>query len=410
MAQTYTNHKGIKSALSNPPGRGHTEYKDTNATGLKLRVYSTGLGKFVHAYKMKGQRTVYTLPDIELQANTKEREISTALNKARSVHAAQKAQIKTGVNPAIERNLQAQAINTMPTVEQFAQTYIELYAQSEKKSWKQDKRYLDAEIIPALGGLAMDAVKRAHIIALLDRKQRAGKLVTRNRLISLLSKFFNFAIERGIIDSNPVQGIKRTKETSKERVLSDDEIRFFWDATGENSRLSPSVRFALRLILITGQRPGEVAELHELQIEGDVWTIADPKNSRTHLVPLSEMALQVIEEAQLHNRNGLLFPNTKGVVMGKDILPKALERFKWPEEPATPHDLRRTLTTGISRLGFNRFIQDKVTNHTDNSVGGVYDRYDYMKEKRQALDAWSRKLSEVITGQTDSNVIQLRSA
>ena len=353
---------------------------------------------------------VFSFTDIELKPNTAEREISDALTKARAIHAEQKIKIRTGINPAIERNLKAHEIDTMPTVEQFSDTYITMYAKAEKKSWEQDKRYLDADVVPALGGMPMDAVKRGHIIALLDKKQKAGAMVTRNRLISLLSKFFNYAIERDVVESNPAQGIKRTKETSKERVLSDDEIRFFWDATGENSRLSPSVKLALRLILVTGQRPGEVAELHTSQIEGDVWTITDPKNSRTHLVPLSEMALQVIEEAQPHIRNGLLLPNTKGVIMGKSILPKALERLKWPESPATPHDLRRTLTTGISRLGFNRFIQDRVTNHTDNSIGGVYDRYDYMKEKRQALDAWSRQLSEVITGQVESNVIPLHKA
>lgn len=407
MALTYTNQKGIKAALGKPPETGHTEYKDTNATGLKLRVYSTGLGAFIHHYKIKGRRRAFRLPAIELKPASTEREISAAITQARAIHAGQRAQVKAGTDPAIERDLQACAVAAMPTVEQFADTYIRLYAKERKKSWAEDQRYFDADVVPALGALALDKVRRSHLIALLDKKQQAGAMVVRNRLISLLSKVFNYAKERGHIDSNPASGIKRTKEQSKERALSADEIRFIWSQTDENSSCSPSTRLALRLILITGQRPGEVAQIHESQIQGDVWTMQNTKNGKAHSVPLSELALQVIEEAKPHQRNRLLLPNTKGAVMGKSILSRAFARLDWPDLPATPHDLRRTAITEISRLGFNRLVQDKIANHVDNSIGGIYDRHDYMKEKRQALDAWSRKLSEILTGQVESNVIPL---
>ncbi|PID34088.1 MAG: hypothetical protein CR976_02135 [Thiotrichales bacterium] len=112
----------------------------------------------------------------------------------------------------------------------------------------------------------------------------------------------------------------------------------------------------------------------------------DTKNGRTHSVPLSPLAMQLIEEAQPHERNGFLLPNTKGVAMSKTILPKAMSRLDWQDSPVTPHDLRRTALTGISRLGFNRLVQDKIANHVDNSIGGIYDRHDYMEEKRRALE------------------------
>lgn len=410
MAKTYTNQKGIKSALANAPDGGHEEHKDTKATGLYFRVYSTGLGSFVHRYKIKGRRRAFSLPVSELKPASTEATISAAITEARAIHAVQRAQVKAGQDPAIERDLQAREIASMPTVEQFADTYIKLYAKAEKKSWQQDKRYLDVEVVPALGALALDKVKRAHIIALLDKKQLAGAMVARNRLISLLSKFFNFAKERGHIDINPASGIKRTTEQSKERALLNNEVTSFWQQTDDNSNFSPSTRLALRLILVTAQRPGEVAQMHESQIQGDVWTIPDTKNGRTHSVPLSPLAMQLIEEAQPHKRNGLLLPNTKGAVMAKTILPKAMTRLDWPELPATPHDLRRTTITEISRLGFNRLTQDKIANHIDKSIGGIYDRHDYMKEKRQALEAWARKLNQIVTGQVESNVVQLHKA
>ena len=86
-------------------------------------------------------------------------------------------------------------------------------------------------------------------------------------------------------------------------------------------------------------------------------------------------------------------------------------KVAWEIEPRpTPHDLRRTLTTGISKLGFNRLVQDKVINHKDSSVGGIYDRHDYAKEKQQALEAWARKLDEIIHGHTADNVLTFRQA
>ena len=408
MTRTYTNQKGIKSALSNAPDSGHEEHKDTKATGLYLRVYSTGLGAFVHRYKIKGRRRAFSLPGIELKPASTEKIISAAITEARAIHAVQRAQVKAGNDPAIERDLQARAIAAMPTVEQFADTYIQLHAKARKKSWAEDKRYLDVDVIPALGALALDKVKRSHIIALLDKKQLAGAMVARNRLISVLSKFFNFAKDRGHdIGINPASGIDKPEEKSRTRALSHDEILSFWQQTDDNSNFSPSVRLALRLTLVTAQRPGEVAQMHESQIKGDVWTIPDTKNGLTHIVPLSPLAMQLIEEAQPHKRNGLLLPNTKGALMAKSILPKAMTRLDWQDLAATPHDLRRTATTQISLLKFNRLIQNKITNHVDKSIADIYDQNDYEKEKRQALNAWARKLNQIVTGQVESNVIPL---
>lgn len=407
MSNTYTNHKGIKSALSTPPDNGQAEYKDTTATGLYLRVYSTGLGVFVHRYKIEGQRRVFTLPISELSKSSKESEVSAALTQARALHAQQRTQIKARNDPAIERDLKAHEINSMPTVLEFAHIYIERYAKPKKKSWPEDQRQLDSDVIPALGSLKLNLVTRSHITALLDRKQDTGAIVARNRLISLLSKFFSYALERGLINANPVTGVKRTKETSRERALTEDEIRQLWTVTEATGNFSPSVRLALRLILLTGQRPSEVAQMHESQINGNLWTMPDTKNGRAHTIPLSDMALAILDDARPHMRNGFLLPATNGQIMDKNILPKAMKRIQWANQAnkPRPHDLRRTCITELSTLGFSRLVQDKVANHIDSTVGGIYDRYDYAKEKQQALDAWARKLSELIHGQSVGNIL-----
>ena len=412
--RAFTNHKGVMSALKQSPDKGHLDFKHTKATGLKLRVYSTGNACFVHRYTFNKKETFYRFPGIDIKRGDNEPTISKALADAVAVHAQQRASIKGGVDPSIERDLQADELATMPTVAEFASVYIEKYAKVNKKSWSEDDRQLEADVInTGLGRLALDKVKRSHLVTLLDKKQEAGAMVARNRLISLLSKFFNFAIERGHVESNPVIGIKRTKEKSKERALSNDDIVFLWMQTSnENKHISPVTRLALRLILITGQRPGEVRQMKVSQIKQGVWYMDDTKNGKAHAIPLSELALEVIKEAKPYRNNGYLFPGAKkdSTMIGINTLPRAMKRMEWPELPATAHDLRRTAITEISRLGFNRLVQDKIANHVDNSIGGVYDRHDYMKEKQQALDAWSRKLSEVVTGHVESNVVQLRTA
>ena len=319
MTKTYANHKGLKSALSTPPNDGHEETKDATATGLYLRVYSTGLGVFVHRYKINSVRRVFILPLPEIAKASKESELSSVLAQARAIHAQQRTQIKAGTDPAIERDLKAQELVTMPTVAEFAETYIKRYAQPKKKTWAEDKRQLDKDVLPAIGSVKLDKVKRSQLISLLDRKQDSGAMVARNRLISLLAKLFAYALERGHIEQNPVNGIKRTKETSKDRALTDDEIRVLWTATDETSNTSPSVRLALRLILVTAQRSSEIYQMHESQINGHWWHIPETKNGREQYAYLSDLALSLLEEAKPYSRNSLLLPSSLAEVMESQI-------------------------------------------------------------------------------------------
>lgn len=167
------------------------------------------------------------------------------------------------------------------------------------------------------------------------------------------------------------------------------------------------------MALITGQRVDEICSMQEKHIQGDWWLIPDPKNSVPHTVFLTDSAKQIIEELRPHSRKGYLLINREGEPKDSSTLPAVMESAKvaCEKEPRpTPHDLRRTLTTGISKLGFNRLVQDKVINHKDSSVGGIYDRHDYAKEKQQALEAWARKLNEIIHGHTADNVLTFQRA
>ncbi|MBK8451754.1 MAG: tyrosine-type recombinase/integrase [Thiofilum sp.] len=411
MTNTYTNHKGIKAALTSPPSTGHLEHKDTLATGLYLRVYSTGLGNFIHRYKIKGIRRVYTFEGIALNAKSTEKDIASALTKIRALHQEQRNTLATGLDVAIERDLNAKAINAIPTVSEFATTFIERYAKPKNKAWQEQERILKADV-SIIGTLKINAVERKHIIRLLDKKEDAGAPVARNRLLSLLSKYFGFALERGLIEVNPAKGIKKLPEKARDRVLSDNEIRLFWQWL-ESNKCELATNSALKLALLTGQRVDEICTIQERYIQGDWWLIPDPKNSIPHTVFLTDTVKAIIETLRPHSHEGYLITDLKNQPKDAGTLAGAMydAAITWESEPRpTPHDLRRTFTTGISKLGFNRLVQDKVTNHKDNSVGGIYDRNDYQKEKRQALEAWERHIQEILTGEPVSNVIAFKTA
>ena len=407
----YANHKGVKALLSSPPTKGDIEARDSTTTGLYLRVYDSGTGVFFHRYMINKRYRFYTFKDYRLTAKSTEKDIASALTKVRALHQEQRNTLATGVDVAIERDLNTKAITAIPTVSEFASTFIERYAKPKNKAWEEQDRILKADVLPLIGTLKINAVERKHIIKLLDKKEDAGASVARNRLLSLLSKVFAFALERALIDVNPALGIKKLPEQARERTLTTDEMKRLWSATSNESNFSISTRLVLRLALLTGQRIGELCQMSESQINGDLWTIPTTKNGLPHTVPLCPMALDLIDTAKPYSVNGLLFPNTKGDVMESQIISKVMERIAWDStDRPTPHDLRRTFTTGISKLGFNRLIQDKVTNHKDNSVGGIYDRNDYQKEKRQALEAWERHIKEILTGEPCSNVIAFKTA
>jgi Site-specific recombinase XerD len=403
MSKTYTNHKGIKAALNNPPTNEQEEVKDSTCKGLYLRIQPTGNAVFIHRYKINGGRRVYTYEELPLAKGNNERQISEALTKARAIHATQRAEIKAGNDPAIERDLKAHQVATMPTVTAFTETFINRYMKG-KKSAGEYRRILTVDVLPIVGNMPLDKVERKHVIGLLDRKQDAGATVARNMLIAVLSKFFNFAIERALLDRNPVTGIKKTKTKSRERVLSNREIGLLWDYTDPaTSRLEPATRLALRLVLVTGQRAGEVCQMQEKQLSGNWWRMTDTKNGKTHDVYLTPTALQIIGEARPHGRRGYLFVDTNGNMKEEKTLAQSMSKWAiaWDENTEgkpTPHDLRRTFTTGLGALGFNRFVQNLVTNHADSSVGGIYDRHTYAKDKQQAQEAWERLLIETIGG------------
>lgn len=385
-------------------GAGHfTDFKDDSVHGLYLRVLASGAKRWVLLYRINGRRrrpVIGTYP-------------TTTLADARAKAQGWWLQIKEGIDPQALADKIKEERASMPTVADFADTYIERYAKPNKKSWAEDRRILNKYVLPVIGELPTNEVHRRDVLALVDKVRDTGRLVQANRVLAVVRKLFNFAVERAVLEASPVVGIRATRERPRERVLSDEELRTLWEATAPNSKMQPATRLALRLLALTGARSGEVCGIKpsEINIDKALWTLpaARSKNGLTHTVPLSADALKAVTEALSHSGSEhYLFPAARGSGhLTGYALTQVMERIFPTDDHPTVHDIRRTVGTRLSESN-NRLIVDKVLNHKDSSVGGIYDRYTYDSEKRHALEGWARKLHEILTGGSESPVVELK--
>ena len=406
--------------------------------GFAIRVMPTGTITWLYIFTIEGKRREMNLGEYP----------AVTLADARSKYSdAYKAFTKDGTNPAAAAKDEKEERRKAPTVKMLCEDYIEKHAKRFKKSWKEDERVLNREVIPIYGDRkAADIVKR-DILRLLESIIERGSPGMANNSFQVIRKMFNFAVEKDILPHSPCNGLKLpTKKTPRERALSETEIKTFWDNL-QACAISNEIRNALKLILVTAQRPGEVIGMHTSEIDGPWWTIpADrAKNGKTHRVPLSSLSLEIIAQAIAHTRktreipaeveySGFVFPCPhikKNQSMERHALAIATRRnLTWPLtdnlgapvfdtdgnqvtenrfniDHFTPHDLRRTAATFMAKSGEMDEVIDAVLNHSKQGVIKVYNQYRYDKEKQVALDSWSRKLTSITTG-TQSNVIPMK--
>ena len=230
-----------------------------------------------------------------------------------------------------------------------------------------------------------------------------------NRVGALLTQMFSFGVERGMLDATPFTSLPRPggTEKSRNRRLDDREVQTFWKKLTASS-LTAEVRIALKLILVTAQRPGEVAlaAREEFDLERRVWTIPAErsKNGQPHHVPLSGLALTLLKHLRRrYGESEYVFPSRCWRSRnGAPITVRALSQGIRDREDHfgiphfTPHDLRRTAASLMTATGVPRLHVEKVLNHTIDDVAEIYDRHDYAEEKRLALERLGETLRGII--------------
>jgi integrase len=370
---------------------------------------------------------------------------STTLATARVKFAKAKRKLDHGEDPGALALGEKRADREASTVRQLVEEYLARSAK-ELRGYREIKRILEKEVVPIWGNRKAKAIKRRDVVLLLDGIVDRGSPVMANRTLSWTKRMFNFAVRRDVVDANPCLGVEAPgRETERERTLNDEEIWSLWNGLPQ-ADMSEAARSATKLLLTTAQRPGEVAgaSIAEFDLDQRIWTLPTErtKKARPHLVPLSPFAAAIIQQALGERTAGALFPNRAGKPISSQSLSRAFSRNtetlgipiptplqKASDDPEailiarrerrrvsfSPHDLRRTAATRMTELGFARFTVDRILNHIEPGVGRVYDRYEYLREKRQALEAWAVRLQEIAndaSGQkaVDQKVMPLRPA
>jgi integrase len=258
----------------------------------------------------------------------------------------------------------------------------------------------------SLHNVPIGNVTQADIARLLN--SAAGD-VTANRLRSTLSAMFGWVLREGVVlpRGNPAAYTNKRKETARERVLSDDEIKTIWHAaTGTFGDI-------LKLLLLTGQRASEIAGLRWDEIEGDMIALPSErtKNGRAHAIPLSDPAIAIIRH--IPQRHACVFGRDGNGWRGWSPAKERLAAIIGDAvEPWTPHDMRRTAATGMAELGVQPHVVEAVLNHISghkSGVAGVYNKAVYAKEKREALNLWAEHIMAIVEDR-DSTVTPLRRA
>jgi integrase len=246
-----------------------------------------------------------------------------------------------------------------------------------------------------------------------NRKRRVS-VAAANRTLKETVAFFRWAHGADLIEGDPpTKNVKKAgKVAERDRVLTDAEIAKFWTATDQMGwPFAP----LLKILLLTGQRKEEVGQMAWAEIEGDVWTIpaSRAKNGKAHAVALSPQAMAIIE---VMPRTGpLVFSMTDRPPVAYGNAKAKLDRFMGDGVPHwIIHDLRRTATTHMAELGIPPHVVDKILNHTSGTIRGVariYNKFEYVTERRAALAAWGRKV-ETIVGPDDGadNVVPMARA
>ena len=286
---------------------------------------------------------------------------------------------------------------------EVAASYVERYAKQANKSWRQGENLMKKYILPKLGTQPAEEIIQQDIQRIFNHLTiDENKPVLANQVLAAVSAVLQWAVQQHIIEQNVAYGIKRNKVKAEERFLTDEEVKSVW----------PELVDPLRLILVLGQRPGEIANMRwdDIDLNKKIWTLpGEPdgtwpgtKNARTHEVPLSEQAIAILEE---------LGPKEKGMVFNGQI-PRTGGIWKELNIPRfRPHDLRATASTGMDLLGFTEEHIGRVLNHAQSGVTQSYIRHSHFEQKRQALEAWGGHLQAVVEGrQAPSSVVPIRSA
>jgi integrase len=395
--------------LACEPGQRDRLVFDSKQRGLAVRITASGGKTYLAQYTRGGKKHRVALGACS----------AISLAQARSAAQAVMGDVAHGKDPAAERRaVKAKATSDELSLAQLIARWqtLHLHPKRARSSYvKEVERALSTAFENRLSAPAA-SLTRTMVVHTLDRITEAGSPIMAARVMSYGRACYRWGVGRDMVAINPFVGIQVTPANKRERVLADEEIVALWRATEGPGAFNAIVR----VLLLTGQRRDEVAETPWSELSSDLstWTIPGgpdgrTKNKRTHIVPLSRQAREIIDAQPRLNDNPFVFAGLRGKSFRGFSNAKAnLARATGIEKRFTLHDLRRTVATNMQKLGVRLEVTEAILNHASGSragIVGVYQRHDWADEKRAALQAWADRLDAIVEGRLEpSNVVTLR--
>ena len=364
--------------------------------GFALQILPSGVKTFMCIFTLHGRKRYMNLGNYP---HTKIAEARQAYNDAYSL-------VSKGIDPQVEA-AKPKPEKEDATFGHFAKLYLEWSEQHHSLgAHKINKLSLENDVLPFWKALDVQSIRRRDAIELLERVASRSPGQT-NNVLKAARGVFNYALEREYTEYNPMLKLNKVvpalKATPKDRTLTDAEIKIVW----------PSLPAYLKIILLTAQRPGEVAGMHSREIQIGAgqprcqecrrcgwWTIPKErvKNNKEHMVYLTPAALELIGSSE-----GFIFPSpitsksTTSKPIGRMALSRHVHRKNYYDLPRwTPHDLRRTARTYFSKLGVPEVHSEAILNHGKKGMVKIYDQWKYQDEKKAALIKWEAELSNLV--------------
>ncbi|ASP79056.1 site-specific integrase [Sinorhizobium meliloti] len=416
-------------------GKDRLELRDNDEPGLLFRVTKSGARswsiRYLNAAGEHRRKTIGPFPSVGL---AKARELARKIKG----EVASKVDV-VGVEKQTKVEAQRRRMNRLSGLADayFADAALGLHRASAKPKRKstmdEEKRIYERLVKPKFGDTPVADITRREVTDFVSKQTRVAKSTGRH-CRNLLRQLLAYAVHKELIDHNPAHSIAVANSEPRERMLSDDELQSIWKACARPGRveglaMTEEMGLALRMALVTLQRGSEVVGMRweEIDREARIWIIpaARMKGKRPHLVPLSDLAMSLLDEAdELIGGKEYVFQsprNGEQFAMDRRAFTRAMKRIvtalKIPR--ATPHDFRRAGASNLTseRIGVPRFVVSQVIAHAGDTGGAAavtglhYDLNDYLSEKRRALDAWANLLHAIVEGkERPGNVIPLAQA
>jgi integrase len=397
------------SRVTCPPEKAVADLSDAGQPGLMLRVYRTGHKVFMVAYRVgvgrKGKQRWLKIGDAA----------AISIKAAREAARAVLDEVAKGGDPAGERKDAARRERARlgPALDRYQASLKERHVVKRGEVVSLLRR----ELLKPLGNMDLAEIDRPMIIDRLDAVARSGRPGAARELRVRAGVFLGWAADQGLIKASPLARWRQPRRTRAQRLeqpgraLADAELPILWNIAGAAGWPFGSY---IQMLILLGQRRTETSMMRWADIEGDVWAIPPEitKSGRAHRVPLPQQAVAILNGLPRLKSSDLVFPGRHGRAMtgwNTRLRPIYEQTSARGMAPWTPHDLRRTMRTGLGRLGVEPIVSQLLLNHAvSDELTAIYDRGEYWQQRVDAAARWADHVTGMVEG--GGTVVPLRRA